>query len=93
MHRVLSFTSHVVFREVINSQVDRLDSCTIKRMLGNKAIIDRTQDTDFYKENPCEKKPRAPTGDLHYMMRVYRTQGIMSCLSLNSSHTAYKMYL
>jgi hypothetical protein len=24
-------------------------------MLGNKAIIDRTRDTDFYVENPCGK--------------------------------------
>jgi hypothetical protein len=45
-------------------------------LLVNNANKDRTQDTDFYVKNPCGKKPRAPTGDLHYVMGVYRTQGI-----------------
>ena len=45
-------------------------------LLVNNANQDRTRDTDFYVENPYGEKPQAPTGDLHYMERVYRTQGI-----------------
>ena len=61
------------------------------QVLANNANQDRTRDTIFYVENPCGKKPRAPTGDLHYMERVYRTQGIRWVVS--SSRAAYKMYL
>ena len=59
------------------------------QVLANNANQDRTRDTIFYVENPCGKKPRAPTGDLHYMMRVYRTHGIQWVIS--SSRAAYKM--
>jgi len=35
---------------------------------------------DFYVENPCGKKPRAPTGDLHYNEESYNAGNTMSQL-------------
>ena len=35
---------------------------------------------DFYVENPCGKKPRAPTGDLHYNEESYNAGNTMSRL-------------
>ena len=32
---------------------------------------------DFYVENPCGKKPRAPTGDLHYNEESYNAENTM----------------
>ena len=33
---------------------------------------------DFYVENPCGKKPRAPTGDIHYNEESYDAENTMS---------------
>jgi hypothetical protein len=44
-------------------------------LLANNAKTRSNTRHDFYVENPCGKKPRAPTDDLHYDERV-TMQGI-----------------
>jgi hypothetical protein len=59
-------------------------------LLTNNAKTRSNTRHDFYVENPCGKKPRAPIGGLHYDERV-TTQGIQWALFL--FRAAYKMYI
>jgi hypothetical protein len=58
--------------------------------LSNNVKTRSNKRHNFYVENPCGKKLRAPIGDLHYDERVI-THGIQWGLSL--FRAAYKMYI
>ena len=50
----------------------------IYRMLANNAKTRSNTRHNFYVENPYGKKPRAPTGDLHYNDESYNAGNTMS---------------
>ena len=47
-------------------------------LIANNAKTRLNTRQDFNVENPCGKKPRAPTGDLHYNEESYNAGNTMS---------------
>ncbi|BAS72550.1 Os01g0536950 [Oryza sativa Japonica Group] len=61
----------------------------VSKTIGDVMKIDAQRRHEFYVENPCGKKPRAPTGNNHYRGDDYKRRGITMGMS-PLSRTAYK---
>ena len=82
--------------DIYSDPKNHTGGCVISRSISNSLIplvikIDAQRRHEFYVENPCGQKPRAPTGNDHYGGIGYKRRGYIG-LS-HPPRAAYKGYI